>query len=108
MITYNTIVYIALIFIISSFFVSRLFHGYISQELVKDHKFKEIDGLRGVAAIGVFIHHSFYVYEQSISGDWNIYRGGHGEVVNTLYNIIINAGPVAVAIFFYDNWFFIF
>lgn len=108
MITYNTIVYIALMFIISSFFVSRLFHGYISQELVKDHKFKEIDGLRGVAAIGVFIHHSFYVYEQSISGDWNIYRGGHGEVVNTLYNIIINAGPVAVAIFFMITGFLFF
>jgi len=54
------------------------------------HEFAAIDGLRGLLALAVFLHHSIYWYSYATGGKWYFYS-------SSLY---MNFGHVSVNIFF--------
>lgn len=42
----------------------------------QDHEFASIDGLRGLLALGVFLHHAVYFYSYATNGNWYFYSSG--------------------------------
>lgn len=42
----------------------------------REHEFASIDGLRGLLALGVYLHHAVYFYSYATNGNWNFYSSG--------------------------------
>ena len=56
----------------------------------QSHEFASIDGLRGLLALGVFLHHVAYFYSYATNGNWYIYSSG----------LYVNFGHASVNMFF--------
>ncbi len=56
----------------------------------QSHEFASIDGLRGLLALGVFLHHATYWYSYASNGNWNFYSSG----------LYMSFGHASVNIFF--------
>lgn len=69
---------------------------YFDSEIEGNQRFDTLDGLRGLAAILVAIHHSFFFYWYAKTGKWSIdyIGGGHLQV------LVDYLGKGSVSIFF--------
>jgi peptidoglycan/LPS O-acetylase OafA/YrhL len=56
----------------------------------QSHEFASIDGLRGLLALGVFLHHIVYFYSYATNGTWNFYSS----------DLYVNFGQASVSMFF--------
>jgi peptidoglycan/LPS O-acetylase OafA/YrhL len=79
------------IFVISIFLIAYFF-GFIlkPKKIVNDFRYQSIDGIRGILAIGVFIHHA------SI---WRVY-GGSGQWLAPNSDLFLQLGTSTVYLFF--------
>ncbi|MGR5946084.1 acyltransferase family protein [Enterobacter sp. C4G1] len=78
-------------------FAMRNFSGeYFKKELNGNGRFDTLDGLRGLAAILVAIHHSFFFYWYAKHGEWSINYIGGGR----LQVLVDYLGKGSVSIFF--------
>lgn len=78
----------ALIVAILALVSARLFVRNLA--VTQTHEFASIDGLRGLLALGVFIHHAIYWYAYATSGNWYFYSSG----------LYMNFGHASVSLFF--------
>lgn len=74
------------------------------------HVLKNVDGLRGVAAFIVIIHHSFLIFQNHLNSKWYPWQGLNKEIEYNIpiRNIISNFGGVGVSIFFMITGFLFF
>jgi peptidoglycan/LPS O-acetylase OafA/YrhL len=72
----------------------------LGSDLITNHKFENIEGLRGLAAMLVIFHHSILANENALSGSWKfpqIEKMGNSIWIEGFYH---NSGPVGVVVFF--------
>lgn len=82
--------------IVFSFAIQYLTRERFKKELDENGRFDTLDGLRGLAAILVAIHHSFFFYWYTKNGEWSInyIGGGHIQI------LVDYLGKGSVSIFF--------
>ncbi|UWM62655.1 acyltransferase [Enterobacter sp. CP102] len=94
---YTTVVVLELmVALVSALVIYRLAKKNFVKETIESGRFDTLDGVRGIAATMVAIHHSFFFYGYATFGIWSINYLGKG-----LLQVIVDyMGKASVSLFF--------
>ncbi|WP_226570968.1 acyltransferase family protein [Mangrovibacter yixingensis] len=93
---FHSIVLSVLLSLFVAFVIANIFKNKFLDELSPRGDNDSIDGLRGLSALAVAIHHSFFFYGYATYGTWSLDYIGH----NYIHVIIDYLGRISVSVFF--------